>query len=76
MTIETNATAVEQLTVKFQEITSTFVLHAEQNIEIARAMGDRETLIKEQNKMETMKTAVSIFNHCHTLVKQRGTQNG
>lgn len=75
MTTDAETVAFEQVTAKFQEITSTFILHAEQNIEMARAMGDRETIIKEQIKMETMKTAVSIFNHCRTLVKQRGSQD-
>lgn len=76
MSADAETVDMERVTAKFQEITSTFILHAEQNIEMARAMGDRETIIKEQIKMETMKTAVSIFNHCRTLAKQRGLQDG
>lgn len=67
-----NAAAVEQLTAAFYDITDKFLKIAAQNIDLARALGDRETLIKEQIKLETMKSAVGIFKHCYQLTIQQG----
>ena len=48
----------------FDHITSFYIQHSEQEIELLRAMSDKEKLIKEQIKMETIKHIRSIFNDC------------
>lgn len=67
-----SAAAVEQLTAAFYDITDKFLKIAEQNIDLARALGDQETLVKEQIKLATMKSAVGIFKHCYQLTIQQG----
>ena len=48
----------------FDHITSFYIQHSEQEIELLRAMSDKEKLIKELIKMETIKHIRSIFNDC------------
>ena len=61
---------LQMLSEIFYDMTSKFLVIQEQNIDLARALGDREKMIKEQIKMEVMKTAMSMFDHSLTRVKQ------
>jgi hypothetical protein len=62
---------LEKLALAFDCITSFIVAHAEGEIELARAMHDRDQRIKVQIKMETMKHARSIFDHCYLRITGR-----
>ena len=53
---------VDKLKAVFGRATAQIVEFAEKEIELARAMQDDETLVKVQIKMETIKTARSIFD--------------
>ncbi len=55
----------------FDVITSSIVEAAGQEAELSRAMGDRESLVKEQIKMETVKHARAILNDCYMRVTRR-----
>jgi len=56
---------IEKLKKAFRWITGRIVEEAQREIELARAMGDRETIVKQQIKMETMKSAWGIFQDCY-----------
>ena len=55
---------VDKLAQSFSHITSLHIQHAEQEIELLRAIGDTDQLIKEQIKSETIKHVRNIFNDC------------
>ncbi len=61
---EMDLSEAEKVSRSFDHITSFYIQHSEQEIELLRAIGDKENLIKEQIKMETMKHFRSIFNDC------------
>ena len=61
---EMDLSEAEKVSRSFDHITSFYIQHSEQEIELLRATRDKENLIKEQIKMETMKHIRSIFNDC------------
>ena len=61
---EMDLSEAEKVSRSFDHITSFYIQHSEQEIELLRAISDKENLIKEQIKMETMKHIRSIFNDC------------
>ncbi len=52
----------------FEAITRIVLTHAEREIELARAMGDANEVVKQQIKRETMKAARGILQGCHQRV--------
>ncbi len=52
----------------FEVITRIVLTHAEREIELARAMGDAQEVVKQQIKRETMKAARGILQGCHARV--------
>ena len=58
---------IDKLKAFFGRITSRIVEFAEKEIELARAMQDRESLIKVQVKMETLKSAREIFGRGYQI---------
>ena len=69
--IEADLPEVEKLAQAFGWVTNHWVERAQKEIELARAINDRETLVKEQIKTEMMKFARSIFQDCHVRVTGR-----
>lgn len=61
---ETDLSEAEKIRRSFDHVTNFYIQHSEQEIEMLRAIRDKENLIKEQIKMETMKHVRSIFNDC------------
>jgi hypothetical protein len=66
-----DAPEIDKLTAFFGRITTQIVDYGEKEIEAARALHDRETLVKVQIKMETMKTARAIFNRGYQVATGR-----
>jgi hypothetical protein len=62
---------IEKLEEFFGQITTQIIGFAEQEIELAKAMQDRESLIKQQIKMETIKTARRIFARGYQIATGR-----
>ena len=62
---------LEKITQAFECITGFVVGHAQAEIELARALQDREEVLKTQIKRETMTHARSIFEHCYRRVTGR-----
>jgi hypothetical protein len=52
---------IDKLKAFFGQITTRIIEFAEKEIELAKAMQDRESLVKQQIKMETIKSARGIF---------------
>jgi len=62
---------VDKLKEFFGQVTAQIVQYAEREIELARAMQDRESLVKQQIKMETIKTARGIFARGYQIATGR-----
>jgi len=62
---------LEKLARAFDCITGFVVGHAQAEIELARALQDREEVLKTQIKKETMLYARSIFDTCYRRVTGR-----
>lgn len=54
--------AVAAVRTHFWEITESFLNHTQGELEVARAMNDREEIIRSQIKMEVMKHARYILD--------------
>jgi hypothetical protein len=65
----------EKLAQAFGWITSSNIEHAMREIELARAVGDQEAVVKMQVKMETMKHDRGIFEECYWRVTGRRPWN-
>lgn len=62
---------LEKVTQAFDCITGFIINHAGAEIELARALQDRQQLVATQIKKETMTHARSIFEHCYCRVTGR-----
>jgi hypothetical protein len=56
---------VERLRAGFAWITDQIVADAEREVELLRAMGDREALVKEQIKLSTVRHLRGLFEQCY-----------
>ncbi len=62
---ESDLDEIEKLAQAFQWITGRYIEFGEQEIELLRAMQDKETLVKEQIKLSTIKHTRSVFYDCY-----------
>ena len=62
---------VDKLKAFFDGITLQIVEYAGKEIELAKAMQDRQAVIKQQIKMETIKTAREIFGRGYQIATGR-----
>ena len=62
---EADLPEVEKVARAFELVTSWYLGEADKQIELIKAMGDREALVKEQIKMSTLKHAREIFADCY-----------
>jgi hypothetical protein len=62
---------IDKLKAYFGQITSKIVQYARQEIDLAGAMQDRDELVKQQIKMETVKTAREIFARGYQIATGR-----
>jgi hypothetical protein len=61
----------DKLALAFNWTTKRVLSFAEKEIELARAMKDQETLIREQIKLEVTKSARGIFQDCFRSILGR-----
>jgi hypothetical protein len=59
---------VDRLARAFDLITRQVIAHSEQDVELARAVQDTDWLIKNQIKLEVMKSARRIFEDCYRFM--------
>jgi len=56
---------IEKLRAGFEWITDLYLADAEREIELLRAMQDREALVKEQIKLSLVKHLRGVFEQCY-----------
>ena len=56
---------IEKLVQGYDWITSRVITMAEREIELAKAMQDQETVVKQQIKMSSIKLTRGIFEQCY-----------
>jgi hypothetical protein len=61
-------TDIDKLAQAFAWITHTEMEHSRQEIELLRAISDKEELVKEQVKSSTLEHARSIFHFCYLRI--------
>ena len=59
---------IEKLKQTFTLITQRYLDFSEKEIELLKAMGDQENLIKEQIKHNTVQHVQGIFGNCYTRI--------
>ena len=59
----------------FHHIINSIITHTINEIELRKAMSDRETLVKEQIKLSTIKHARDIFNMAYTRATGKRSWN-
>lgn len=62
---------IEKLTRAFRWVTDRAIQEAEREVELARALQDRESVIRVQIKTETLKHAQVVLNECHLQIMGR-----
>jgi hypothetical protein len=67
---------IDRLKAAFADVTDTFLEQAEQKLALAHALDDQDLVIKEQIKMEVMKSARGIFQRCYLQVLESKTEVG
>jgi hypothetical protein len=62
---------IEKLAFSFRWITDSIIEHGMKDIELARALRDEDSVIKNQIKTEAIRHARAIFQTCHLLAAGR-----
>ena len=62
---------IEKLAYAFGWITDRIIEQGAKDIELARALRDEESVVKNQIKTEVIRHTKSIFQHCHLLATGR-----
>ncbi len=62
---------VEKLALAFRWVTDRIVEDSQRELELLRALGDPQAVLKEQIKLSTILHARSIFAQCHLMVTGR-----
>jgi hypothetical protein len=61
---DTTLTDLEKLVHTFELVTREFITHSQHEVEVAQAMGDKETAVREQIKSGVMHTSRQMFSYC------------
>ena len=74
--LASDATEIDQLAQVYKMIVEKQLEYARGAVELARATGDREALVKEQIKMGMLKNAIEIFAYAYLRVTGKRVNNG
>lgn len=69
--ISSNLSDIEKLTQAYQIILQEQMAHSRHEIELQKALGDQDALIKEQIKLNVMEYTNGIFDYCYFRVTGR-----
>ena len=69
--LTTDLPDIQKLAKIFQWITNYYIQNSAQEIELLKALGDQEALVREQIKQSVFQHAQSIFQQSHLLVTKR-----
>lgn len=61
-------TELQTILEAFDYITTLIIQQSEKDIELNRALGDKEAVVREQVKMSTIIHTRSVLNQCHQRV--------
>lgn len=67
-----NASEVDKMKAMFEWVTQQFIEGCELDIELAKALKDRESTIRAQIRLEVMKSARKMFAICYMHLTKRG----
>lgn len=59
---------MEKMAAAFEHVSGLFIQNSQNRLELARAMGDNETAVKEQIMAGVMGNAREMFEYCYLLV--------
>lgn len=68
---ESDLTEIEKVARAFDMVTGQILDHGQKDLEVHKAMGDKESLVKEQIKQETIRFARDAFNQAFKRVMGR-----
>jgi hypothetical protein len=74
--LASDATEIDKLAQVYKMIVEKQLEYARGAVELARATGDREALVKEQIKMGMLKNAIEIFAYAYLRVTGKRVRNG
>jgi hypothetical protein len=69
--LTTDLPDIQKLAKIFQWITNYYIQNSAQEIELLKALGDQEALVREQIKQSVFRHTQSIFQQSHLLVTKR-----
>ena len=64
-------TPLEQITAGFDYVTRMIIEQCDRDIEVNRALGDQQAVIREQIKRQTIIHARGILNTCHVYATRQ-----
>jgi hypothetical protein len=71
--LQTGLSDIEKLTRAFTWLSEQEIRRGKEEIELLRAIGDQEALVKEQIKVCTLKHSRELFSYCYQLVTGRSS---
>lgn len=74
--IASNLTELEKLTQAYQFILKEQMEHGRREIELQKAIGDQDQLVKEKIKLGVMEYTNDIFGYCYLRVTGRQFNHG
>jgi hypothetical protein len=69
--VGTDLPEIDRLVQAFTQITGTILEHGRGEIDVLRALGDQEELVKVQVKLSTVEHCRSILQQCYQLIAAR-----
>ena len=69
--LESDLPEIEKIAQAFELVTGQIIDHGQKDLEIFKAMGDTESLVKEQIKQETLRFARGVFQEAFSRVTGR-----
>ena len=66
---------IEKLSKAYNFLITEHINISRREIELLRVIGDKEVLVKEQIKLNTMEYALGVFHDCHQLATGRKVSN-
>ena len=73
---ESDLSDLDKVVKAFRHVTEDHIKHSKHDLELARALKDREAIIREQIKQETIKYTQKVLEDCYRIFIGRTTQDG
>jgi hypothetical protein len=62
---------LEKMAKAYDHVTRMYLEHSQKELEVLKALNDRESLVKEQIKLETVKFCRGIFDDCYQRITRK-----